>query len=99
MIEFLLVRRKISDHKGEHSMPEGFHVLAEISSAVISTIVAIPLESGSSLIKRKIEKRTLKKKIRKRSEYLKQKYKDNFERLCMAKRRRNHKKNIIILQC
>ncbi|MBD5512104.1 MAG: hypothetical protein HDR08_12790, partial [Lachnospiraceae bacterium] len=62
-------------------MLEGLNVLADITSAVISTIVAIPLESGSSLIKRKIEKRTLKKKIRKRAEFLKQKYKDNFERL------------------
>ncbi len=62
-------------------MLEGLNVLADITSAVISTIVAIPLESGSSLIKRKIEKRTLKNKIRKRAEFLKQKYKDNFERI------------------
>lgn len=62
-------------------MLEDFNILAELESAVISIIVGMPLESGNGLVTRVIIKKFLKKKIRKRQEYLKNKYEYIFELL------------------
>ena len=52
-------------------MPEGFNILAELTSAVIGTITGMLAEYGKSSVMQKIEKKALIRKIRSREKYLK----------------------------
>ncbi|MEY8326085.1 hypothetical protein AALB47_19565 [Lachnospiraceae bacterium 54-11] len=62
-------------------MPEGFSILAELTSAVIGTITGMLAEHGKSSVMQKIGKKALIRKIRAREKYLKKKYEKSFEAL------------------
>jgi len=62
-------------------MMENLNIFEELASAIIGFIVDIPLERGNSLVKGIIARKILEKKIRKRQEYLKNKYENKFESL------------------
>lgn len=67
--------------KGEYSMAQELTLLSEVSSAVIGTIIGMPMEAGDGFIKRTIERKLLVRKIRQREKYLKNKYENNFASL------------------
>ena len=62
-------------------MPEGFSILAELTSAVIGAITGMLAEHGKSSVMQKIGKEALIRKIRTREKYLKKKYEKSFEAL------------------
>ncbi len=62
-------------------MPEGFSILAELTSAVIGAITGMLAEHGRSSVMQKIGKKALIRKIRAREKYLKEKYEKSFEAL------------------
>lgn len=59
-------------------MLKNFDIPAELSNAVISTIVGIILENNVNIVRRSMKKQILVKTIRKREKFLISKYKDRF---------------------
>ena len=62
-------------------MPEGFSILAELTSAVIGALTGMLAEHGKSSVIQIIEKKVLIRRIRNRQKYLKGKYEKSFEPL------------------
>lgn len=62
-------------------MPEGFSILAELTSAVIGAITGMLAEHGKNSVMQKIEEKALIRKIRNKEKYLRGKYEKSFEPL------------------